>query len=129
MLKACPRCGKIHERSYSCTAGQPTPEQRRAFSEAEKFRSSAAWKRKSIAIRKRDLYMCQCCLYGVHNPRVEYNSKQLSVHHIQPVETNYDRRLDDDNLITLCRYHHELAERGVVKARELAKILEDRGIL
>lgn len=43
-----------------------------------------------------------------------YNSRRLSAHHIIPLAEDYDRRLDDDNLITLCSYHHELAERGVI---------------
>ena len=125
MLKACSKCGKIHPHDFVCTANQPTPEQRKAYSNAEKFRGTEAWKRKARAIRKRDMQMCQCCRYGIHNPRIEYNSRQLSVHHIRPLETNFDRRLDDDNLITLCRYHHELAERGIISARQLAKIIEN----
>ena len=125
MLKACSKCGKIHPHDFVCTANQPTSEQRKAYSEAERFRGTEAWKRKARAIRKRDMQMCQCCRYGIHNPRIEYNSRQLSVHHIQPLETNFGRRLDDDNLITLCRYHHELAERGIISARQLAKIIEN----
>ena len=51
-------------------------------------------------------------------------NRELSVHHIIGLRSDYDKRLDDDNLITLCRLHHEQAERGIVKAarlKELAK--------
>ena len=51
----------------------------------------------------------------------EVNS-DLSVHHIVPLKVDYDRRLDNDNLITLCRYHHEAAERGYISRLELANI-------
>lgn len=39
---------------------------------------------------------------------------------IVPLKVDYDRRLDNDNLITLCRYHHEAAERGRISRQELA---------
>jgi len=38
----------------------------------------------------------------------------LEVHHIVPLAEDFDRRLDDDNLITLCQAHHKAAERGEV---------------
>ena len=36
-----------------------------------------------------------------------------SVHHIVKLSIDFDKKLDDDNLISLCRYHHELADKGV----------------
>ena len=36
----------------------------------------------------------------------------VEVHHIVPVEEDYSLRLDNDNLISLCREHHEEAEKG-----------------
>lgn len=38
----------------------------------------------------------------------------LEVHHIIPLAEDFDRRLDDENLITLCQAHHKAAERGDV---------------
>ena len=48
-----------------------------------------------------------------------YNSVGISVHHIIPLAVAWEKRLDDDNLITLCGLHHEMAERGEIKADEL----------
>ena len=47
-----------------------------------------------------------------------------SVHHITPLTDDFDARLDDDNLISLCAYHHEQAERGEISAEELFKAVE-----
>jgi len=45
------------------------------------------------------------------------------VHHIEPIANAWDKRLEDDNLISLCRYHHELAEKGTIPAKELKSII------
>ena len=72
--------------------------------------------------------MCVCCnaqLVGTIN---RYNTQNLSVHHIVPIEEDYNRRLDDDNLITVCDVHHELCEAGEIKRdqqRELIKRVDD----
>lgn len=38
------------------------------------------------------------------------------------LEQSYDDRLDDSNLITLCRDHHEMAERGELSIDNLKSI-------
>ena len=69
-------------------------------------------------ILERDYHCCRMCAKaGI------INSRELSVHHIVPLAADFDMRLDDDNLITLCRYHHEQAERGVLSARELRRLV------
>ena len=45
--------------------------------------------------------------------------RDTSVHHIVPLVEDYEKRLDDDNLITLCSRHHEMAEKGDIDRREL----------
>ena len=113
MLVSCPRCGRIHDRAYRCP-------RIRAKSEtyAADFRRSGAWKKKSLEIRERDNYLCQVCLKeGVLEHR------NISVHHIVPVAADGARALDNDNLITLCEYHHQLAEAGKISRAELCEIL------
>ena len=51
---------------------------------------------------------------GAFNTVDEYTHYRLEVHHIEPLETAPDRAFDYTNLITLCRYHHELAEAGTI---------------
>ena len=66
---------------------------------------------------ERDRMCCRMCLKA---GQIEYRG--LSVHHIIPLAVDFDKRLDDDNLITLCRFHHERAERGQIKAWELLQL-------
>ena len=42
------------------------------------------------------------------------------------LEDAKNKRIDSDNLITLCRYHHELAEKGEISREELQKIIADK---
>ena len=124
MKKACSKCGKIHERNYVCASGNAA--QSRAEKIAYAFRNRQVWKRKADEIRERDMNLCQVCLRGIYNARKRYNSYNLSVHHIVPLFADFDKRLDNDNLITLCRYHHELAERGRIPVRELLDIAAEQ---
>lgn len=63
---------------------------------------------------------------GLHDPDREYETENLSVHHINPIAEDWDSRLDNDNLITLCRKHHEQAEASLISKKELRKIAEEQ---
>lgn len=116
MLKACSRCGRIHERGFVCV---PRAYKQERNSQADKFRNTQEWRRKSEAVKKRDMHLCRVCLTKQYNTQLQYNARRLSVHHIVPLNEDYSKRLDDDNLITLCSYHHELAEHGAIPRRLL----------
>lgn len=119
MLKTCSICGKIHDFNKVCKRNQTyklTPE--------SKFRKSYKWAEKSKQIRKRDKYLCQICMSNRYNTIYQYNYTELEVHHIVPISEDYSLRLDDKNLITLCRYHHELAERNNISRKELSEIVK-----
>ncbi|MFR9055781.1 MAG: HNH endonuclease [Acidaminococcus intestini] len=86
----------------------------------ERFRSTATWQKKREEVLTRDHYLCRVCLDADHR----INNRGLSVHHITPLGKDFERRLDIDNLITLCSKHHDEAEHGLIPAnrlRELAK--------
>ena len=53
----------------------------------------------------------------------QYNSRELSVHHITPLEEDFSKRLDDDNLITLCPSHHSQADHGIIDRAELYRLV------
>jgi hypothetical protein len=58
---------------------------------------------------------------------VEYEG--LSVHHIVPLEEDSERAYDNDNLLTVCSVHHEMAEKNEIDRgllMEIAKEQEDR---
>lgn len=116
MLKACSVCGRIHKKG-ECSVEAVPSYKRRNDSQAQKFRNRKVWRRKADEILERDYCCCRLCLKaGI------VNSKELSVHHIIPLVEDFDKRLDNDNLITLCRYHHEQAERGMLKRAELHRL-------
>lgn len=124
MKRACSKCGKIHDRNFICESNNTA--QSRAESIAYSFRNRQVWKRKSEEIRERDLNLCQICVRGLYSSRKRLNSRGLSVHHIIPLVVDYDKRLDNANLITLCSYHHELAEGGRIPANELLKLAAEQ---
>ena len=69
-----------------------------------KFRSSAAWKHKRAEILKRDHNECKICCN---------NKEGLQVHHIYSLDTHWQLRLDNDNLITLCTKCHHAVHNGM----------------
>ena len=121
MLKSCKHCGRVHDERIVCQQKQEAEQRRwnnRKQTRATSFRRSYIWTEKSVAIRKRDNYMCVCCLNNMIGTIKQHNTEHLSVHHIEPIEENYDKRLDDDNLITVCDIHHELCEAGTITRKE-----------
>lgn len=112
MMKTCTVCGRIHAMGNQC---QPV----RDNSKAARFRQGRHWKNKSIEIRERDHYLCQCCIRSLYDTERILNCDLVEVHHIVPVGDNYDLRLEDSNLISLCNKHHKAAEAGKIGRDEL----------
>ena len=79
------------------------------------------WKYKSEQIREESKYLCSVCL---EEGRYTYDS--LEVHHIEPIEENYERRLDDYNLICLCNSHHREAEQNKIDRTYLFELVDKR---
>jgi len=118
MMKICSVCGRIHDINIICHRKKP-----KKSTEANKFRKTYKWTEKSKSIRERDKYLCQVCLTDKYNTNYRYTYRDLEVHHIVPLEEDYSRRLDSSNLITLCRYHHEMAESNEISREELLEIV------
>ena len=56
-----------------------------------------------------------------------YTYNNLQVHHIIPINIDYSKRLDSDNLITLCTYHRHQAEKGLITKEQLLEIIAPPG--
>lgn len=123
MLRGCPYCHKIHDSKFSCGMKQ---KEYKKYSEADKFRKSTAWIKKREQIRERDLNICQACIRELRGTLIKYNSKDLSVHHAIAIEDDYGRRLDDDNLLTLCAMHHSMAEKKIIPFKIIKKIIDEQ---
>ena len=121
MLKTCSRCGIVPE-GHICPYRKYR--KREKDGKADKFRKSREWTRKSLEIRQRDRYLCVVCINNLYNTISQYNYDKLEVHHITPINEDYDRRLDNDNLITLCNYHHKLSDDGYIPREELYRLIE-----
>ena len=121
MLKTCSKCGIVPE-GHICP--YRTYKKKNKDSKADKFRKTKAWTNKSLEIRVRDKYLCRVCINNLYNTINTYNYNKLEVHHITPVNEDYNKRLDNDNLITLCNYHHKMAEVGDISREELYRLIE-----
>lgn len=123
MLKSCKYCGRIHDSKYDCGK---KPKWKKERNDKNKFRSTQAWKKKSEEIRERDNYLCQVCIRKLFNTLNQYTYNDLGVHHAVPLEQDFDKRLDNNNLLTICSYHHELAESGKIPLGVILKIIYEQ---
>jgi len=108
---------RIHDSKYDCGK---KPKRKRQDNGKNKFRWSRKWTEKREKIKERDNYLCLLC-----KMEGRYNHEDLEVHHITPLEENFNRRIDEDNLITLCKKHHGEAERGRFTKDYLYNILQE----
>ena len=123
MFKSCSYCGRIHKRGEVCHS---KPKRKKEPNNINKFRWSRRWTTKRKQINKRDNHMCQICIRKLYNTQQQYNFTHIEVHHIVPIHEDWDRRLDDDNLISLCAYHHKMADSGQIPRDELLAIAEEQ---
>lgn len=122
MLKTCKYCGIV---PYDHVCPHRTKKEKE-ITEIDKFRWSRIWQRKREEIKKRDLYLCQICKRKLYNTISQYNTEALSVHHNVPIAEDYNKRLDNDNLITLCSIHHEMCENNEIPREEVQKIIDEQ---
>lgn len=115
MLKSCKYCGRIHDSKYDCGK---KPQRKKQGNEKDKFRWSRKWREKRNQIVERDQYLCKIC-----KAEGQYNYNDLEVHHITSLEEDFTRKLDEDNLITLCVLHHKQADRGEIDKEYLYKLI------
>ena len=115
MLRACSRCGRVHEAGIKCTTYS------RADKEAARLRNLSKWHRKSEDIRARSFNLCAIC-----KEEKIVNYLNLEVHHIKKLQEDPSRLLDDDNLICLCSYHHKLADKGKYSEEYLLSLVDKR---
>ena len=119
MLTSCRYCGRIHDTKYDCGK---KPAKIKRDTKAQHIRSTFAWQKLREQIRERDNNLCQLCIRNYEGTERTYEYRNLSVHHIISIETNENEAFSADNLITLCRTHHDMAEEGRVSIELLKEI-------
>lgn len=119
MKRSCRYCGRIHEMNEVCPMTPKRKHTPKARSEQNSIRGSAAYQAIRKNIVERDHHLCRVCFLD-HGTLATY---RLEVHHITPIEEAPSRAYDENNLITLCRNHHELAEAGIITKDHLYSLL------
>lgn len=99
---------------------------KKAYTSKEEYRCPAPEKltpmdKKSIGIRQRDRYLCQACLHLYKGTERQYEYTGIEVHHITPLEEDISKAFEDDELVSLCRVHHEMAEADEIPRELLRK--------
>lgn len=115
MLKSCKYCMRIHDTKFDCGK---KPKRQKESTKVNRFRWSRRWREKRNRIVDRDNGLCMLCRQSN-----KYMYDDLEVHHIVPIEEDYNKRLDDDNLITLCVGHHKRADSGEVSKEYMKELL------
>jgi 5-methylcytosine-specific restriction protein A len=110
MLKSCSYCGMVHQKNYICPK-KPT-RNKYTLSDADKFRNTTRWRKKSVEIRQRDKGLCQVCIRKQYNTQQQYTFDTIEAHHITPLHEDISCGLDNYNLLSLCKYHHYMADAG-----------------
>lgn len=117
MLVSCSKCGKLHKMGEKC------PSYKRIYNKAneDKLRSKYAWTKKAKQIKQDSLNLCEICkTQGI------YTYDGLEVHHITKLRDDPQGLLEDDNLITLCVYHHKQADDGQISQEYLKQLAAER---
>lgn len=127
MLRSCQYCGRIHDTKVDC--GKKPKKIQVRNKPVDRFRYTSAWQQKREAIKQRDNYLCQLCVRRMFDYGSRcLNTENLSVHHAIKLEENYDKRLDDSNLITLCDTHHKMADRNEIPYIVIKSVIDEQNI-
>ena len=110
-LVTCKYCGVV-PRGHQCK--HKKSRQKSGDRKSDRFRNTKVWQLKRAEIKQRDRHLCAVCLANLYNTINWLNYKGVEVHHITPMQEDYNRRLDNDNLISLCSYHHHMADKGEI---------------
>lgn len=104
MMKKCPHCHNLYNfsKQKNCSCKGINQYKRNYYKnnhEEHRFLTSKQWKFKRQEILERDKYHCIRCWYKYN----KINIADLQVHHIKSRRDYPELRLDDDNLLTVCK--------------------------
>lgn len=133
----CHKCGAVHEKGVCSKTDTPsdnpipiTPmsqRKRRKLCELEgieklieQFYKSKEWKKKREVIIERCNGLCEICF------RCGVIKEGREVHHIIKLRDDFDKRLDDDNLILVCSTCHKEVEDCCSSVEDLIKFIKEK---
>lgn len=83
----------------------------------DRFYHSRKWKAARLHVLERDAYRCQVC------KRAGRLTVADTVHHITPVKVDPSKRLDLDNLESICRACHNAEHKEKAKSQRAKKTI------
>lgn len=98
--RICNKCKKIVPANHKCTDNTANKMYNKTQRKNDSFYQSSQWRNKRVNILSRDAGLCQNCR---REGRTVIGN---IVHHIIEVSVNWDLRLTDDNLETICSTCH-----------------------
>lgn len=112
--KFCDKCGQLHDKYEVCPNVEPPKykgKPSKSYSDMQedelrlaRFYNSKAWRSKRKDILEQAKGLCELCIIDKHI------ANATSVHHIVKLVYDYNKRLDDNNLIALCDCCHRTVE-------------------
>lgn len=121
-LISCHWCGRFHSSNEICNKKPKVDykQKRENLSEINKreneFYSSSRWQRFRDSIMKDRMYRCEICNKAYEDRRKYSQAKEL--HHIEYLRDSFDKRLDEDNVICLCAFHHKDVHRNNIRNKD-----------
>ena len=120
ITKVCPRCGKRLTLSERCSCYSKRYQDDKHDSDFDRFYQSIDWKTAKKLAKKRfhgidvyEWYKSGLIVYG------------KTVHHIEPIKDNWEKRLDKDNLIYLCESNHRIIHKMLENEETRAFIIAE----
>ncbi|HBJ2612659.1 TPA: HNH endonuclease [Clostridium botulinum] len=133
LKKLCPGCGKLidYYSRYCIDCSNKYKEKNkirhkqykanRTDKKEQRFYVSKAWLRFREVIKQRDKGLCKLCL---SKGNIKYMD---TVHHIEELKDCWDKRLNPNNLISLCESCHKKVHiehlKGDIEKKEMQSIL------
>lgn len=120
ITKICPRCGKRLALSERCSCYSKRYQDDKHDSDFDRFYQSKDWKVAKKAAKKR--------FHGI-DVYEWYKSGLIvcghTVHHIEPIKDNWEKRLDKTNLIYLSESNHQTIHKMLENKETRAFIIEE----
>ena len=130
----CSKCKNVHERGEGCPKkdypflDSDNPREKshsKTYAEMneeelriQKFYNSKEWRKMRDRMLERTNGLCAVCwMKGIVRNAV-------AVHHIKKLRTHFHLRLDEDNLICVCRSCHELVEDTCSSLEEIFELIK-----
>ena len=136
-MKFCPTCNKklIPKQQMHCPECEEKHKQKKAiydkkYDSVVRYNNSfrwvyrdKRWKKLVEYVKEKQNGLCRIC---IANKAIGFVD---AVHHIETLDDDINQAFDQENLIGLCRYHHDYVHaeynRGNKQKKEMQKVLKD----